>query len=45
MKRRKAEYFSKVILLKSLIYKGLPLKDNKDYQRKCLPYIHAFAFL
>ena len=35
----------KVILLKSLICKGLPLKDYKDYQRKCLPCIHAFAWI
>ena len=32
----------KVILLKSLICKGLPSKDYKDYQRKCLPCIHAY---
>ena len=29
-----------MILLKSLICKGLPSKDYQDYQRKCLPCIH-----
>ena len=41
MKRCKAEYlFKELILLKSLICKGLPSKDYQDYQRKCLPCIH-----
>ena len=42
MKRCKAEYLLiKVILLKSLICKGLPFTlDYSDYQRKCLPCIH-----
>ena len=42
MKRCKAEYLLiKMILLKSLICKGLPFTlDYSDYQRKCLPCIH-----
>ena len=42
MKRCKAEYLLiKMILLKSLVCKGLPFTlDYSDYQRKCLPCIH-----
>ena len=42
MKRCKAEYLLiKMILLKSLICKGLPFTlVYSDYQRKCLPCIH-----
>ena len=42
MKRCKAEYLSiKMILLKSLICKGLPFTlDYADYQRQCLSCIH-----
>ena len=42
MTRCKAEYLLiKMILLKSLICKGLPFTlDHSDYQRKCLPCIH-----
>ena len=35
----------KVILLKSLICKGLPSKDYKDYQRKCLILAFGWIFL
>ena len=33
-----------MILLKSLICKGLPSKDCKACQRKCLPCIHALNY-
>ena len=45
MKRCKAEFSLKVIRLKSSIGKGLLSKDYQDYQRKCLPCIHAFGWI
>ena len=45
MKRRKAEYFFKGDSPQIFDCKGLPSKDYQDYQRKCLPCIHAFGWI
>ena len=42
MKRRKSEYSFKGDCLNC---KGLPSIDYQDYQRKCLPWIHAFGWI